>query len=228
MKKLLALLAVLSLVLTCCIMGIGTVAFAAEESSEDDFLAYDGVLEEYIGSGGDVVILASLGIKEIGANAFENNADITSLVIPEGVEVVGYWSFRNCTSLESITLPYSLEELAEHCFSSAPITEITIPGNVERVGYGAFSGCTYLEELTLSYGVKEIFPLAFQGTSMAKVVFPETVELICEGSSFGHNKNAEIGKIEYYICNPDCEIGSSADTSGEANKYQWKVTNTPW
>lgn len=141
MKRFLVVLSVLAILATCCIMGIGTVAFAAEESSPDDFLVFDGVLEEYVGAGGDVVIPASLGVKEIAANAFENNTDITSVVIPEGVEVVGYWSFRKCTSLEAITLPYSLCELAEHCFSSAPITEITIPGNVDVVGYGAFSSC---------------------------------------------------------------------------------------
>ncbi len=228
MKKLLSILAVLAIVLSCSVMGIGTVLAAPDESSEDDFMAFDGVLEEYVGAGGDVVIPASLGIKEIAAQAFANNTDITSIVIPEGVEIVGYWSFRACTSLESITLPYSLCELAEHCFSSAPITEITIPGNVEVVGYGAFSGCEYLEKLTLSYGVREIQVLAFQGTSMEKVVFPETVELICGGSSFGHNKNAGIGKIEYYICNPDCELGYAADTSAKAYKHEWTSEGSPW
>ena len=228
MKKLLSILAVLAIVLSCSVMGIGTVLAAPDESSEEDFMAFDGVLEEYVGAGGDVVIPASLGIKEIAAQAFANNTDITSIVIPEGVEIVGYWSFRACTSLESITLPYSLCELAEHCFSGAPITEITIPGNVETVGYGAFSGCEYLEKLTLSYGVREIMVLAFQGTSMEKVVFPETVELICGGSAFGHNKNAGIGKIEYFICNPDCELGYMADTSAKAYKHEWKGESTPW
>ena len=112
MKKLLSILAVLAIVLSCSVMGIGTVLAAPDESSEDDFMAFDGVLEEYVGAGGDVVIPASLGIKEIAAQAFANNTDITSIVIPEGVEIVGYWSFRACTSIESITLPYSLCELA--------------------------------------------------------------------------------------------------------------------
>ncbi len=227
MKKILSVLAVLTIVFSCSVLGIGTVLAAPAESSEEDFLAFDGVLEEYVGAGGDVVIPASLGIKEIAAHAFENNTDITSLVIPEGVEIVGYWSFRECTSLESVTLPYSLCELAEHCFSSAPITAITIPGNVERVGYGAFSGCTYLKDLTLSYGVKEIMVLSFQGTSIEKFVFPETVELIC-GGSLTNNRDASIGKIEYYICNPNCEVGPHIENSLKANKYEWSGEYTPW
>ena len=220
MKKLLSILAVLAIVATCCMMGVGT-AFAAEESSEDDFLVFDGVLEEYVGDGGDVVIPASLGVKEVAAQAFQNNLDITSIVFPEGVEVIGYWSVRGCENLEQVILPYTLEELAEHCFSSAAITEIVIPGNVEIVGYGAFSGCTYLEKITISYGVREIQVLSFQATAAPEVVFPETVELICGGSFTNLNYN---GKYEYTICNPDCEIGSGADTSAKAYKHQWTYT----
>ena len=91
------------------------------------------------------------GVKEIAAHAFETNLDITSLVIPEGVEVIGYWSVRHCDNLEYVKLPYTLEELAEHCLSSAAITEIEIPGNVDTIGYGAFSGCTLLEKITISF-----------------------------------------------------------------------------
>ena len=222
MKRFLALLAVLVLVLTCSMMGIGTVASAAAESPEEDFLVYDGVLEEYVGPGGDVVIPASLGVTEIAAQAFYNNLDITSIVIPEGVEVVGYWAFNGCENNESVTLPYSLEELAEHCFTSNSITEIVIPGNVDIVGYGAFSGCTFLEKITLSYGIKEIQVFAFQATAAPEVVFPETVELIC-GASFV-NLNYD-GKYEYTICNPDCEIGPGATTSQAAYKHQWTYTN---
>ena len=222
MKKLLALLAVLALVLTCSMIGIGTVVSAAEESPEEDFLVYDGVLEEYVGPGGDVVIPASLGIKEIAANAMQNNLDITSLVIPEGVEVVGYWSVRGCKNLEHVELPYTLEELAEHCFSTAPITEIVIPGNVEIIGYGAFSGCTLLEKITISYGVREIMVLAFQATAATELIFPETVELIC-GSAFVNTQAS--GKIKVTICNPDCEVGPHVEGSKKAYSHAWTATN---
>ena len=224
MKKLLSLLAALAILITCCVMGIGTVATAAVESPEEDFMVFDGVLEEYVGAGGDVVIPASLGVKEIAANAFENNMDITSLVIPEGVEVVGYWSIKGCKNLESITLPYSLCELAEHCLSSAALTEVVIPGNVERIGYGAFSGCTYLEKITISYGVKEIMVLAFQATAATELIFPETVELIC-GTAFVNLQTS--AKYKIIICNPDCEVGPYVEGSKKAQQYQWVKTNEP-
>ena len=39
--------------------------------------------------GGDIVIPESLGVKEIATRAFAQNNDITSVVIPEGVEIIG-------------------------------------------------------------------------------------------------------------------------------------------
>jgi len=224
MKKLLSILAVLAIVCTCCIMGVGTALAAPAESSEDDFLVYDGVLEEYVGNGGDIVIPASLGIKEIAAQAFAENLDLTSLIIPEGVESIGYWSVKDCTNLEKVVLPYSLEELAEHCFSGAAITEIVIPGNVEVIGYGAFSGCKFLENATISYGVKEILPLAFQTTSIHELVFPESVELIC-GLSFMNM--IYDGKYEYIFANPDVEVGDYAKTAQASEKHKWEAKKAP-
>ena len=88
---------------------------------------FDGVLEEYIGPGGDVVIPASLGVTEIAADSIRLNKDITSIVIPEGVEVIGLRAFYECENLTSITLPYSLYELGQECFNSCNLTSILIP-----------------------------------------------------------------------------------------------------
>ncbi len=227
MKKFLSLLAVLALVLSCTVMGIGTVASAAEESPEEDFLVYDGMLEEYVGAGGDVVIPASLGIVEIGERAFYENEDIVSLVIPEGVEAIGSFCFYACKNLEKLTLPYSLYEIGTHAFSQTALTEVTIPGNVDYVPYGCFSGSSLLKDVKLSYGVKEVWTGAFNTNSIQKIVFPETVEVIC-GHSMTLCKDASVGRIEVYICNPDCEIGVASDNIDNVKKGAWDKEVTPW
>lgn len=227
MKKILSLLFVLAIILSTCVLGIGTVASAATESAEEDFSVFEGILEEYLGAGGDVVIPASLGVKEIAAQAFFSNKDITSLVIPEGVEVIGEKAFSQCANIELLTLPYSLEEIGSHAFSRVAVTKLTIPGNVEVVEYGAFVGAEYLTELTLSYGVKEILPLAFSLCAVERVVFPETVELIC-GFSFSNNKNGEARGFEWIICNPSCEITGYADTARKSFNHEWISNKTPW
>jgi hypothetical protein len=40
----------------------------------------------------------------LGENAFKNRADLTSIVIPEGVTTIGTLAFASCESLVSIFL----------------------------------------------------------------------------------------------------------------------------
>ncbi|MBQ6815787.1 MAG: leucine-rich repeat domain-containing protein [Clostridia bacterium] len=204
MKKLLSISLCVLMLLSASVMGIGTVLAAPAESSEDDFVVFDGVLEEYIGAGGDVVIPASLGIKEIASAAFIKNTDITSVVIPEGVHTIGR-AFEDCTNLESVTLPYSLQQLTggNNFANCTSLTSITIPGKLRVVPTWSFFGCTALEEIILSYGVEEIHSQAF-GKVTCDVVFPETVKYIY-GTAF-NIQTSEDGAT-YTICNPNCTIG---------------------
>ena len=223
MKKVISLLVVFALVLACCLIGINTVVFAAEESPEADFVTFNGVLEEYVGPGGDVVIPASLGIKEIAAQAFYQNMDVISIVIPEGVEIIGGAAFSGCENLVAATLPYSLYEIGQTAFSKCALTEILIPGNLKIIPFGTFSfNC--LTKIEFSYGVEEIQSSAFNHNFICDVVFPETVELIC-GFSFVFPQNS--GSWEFTICNPDCEVGYYADTVKKNAEHSWDTTTCP-
>jgi hypothetical protein len=73
---------VLSIVFLCTLAQ--DIAFA----ENTDFVVKDGVLAEYNGSGGKVVIPGDLGITAIGDNVFKNNDSLTSIVIPSGVKTM--------------------------------------------------------------------------------------------------------------------------------------------
>ena len=66
-------------------------------SNASDFIIEDGVLTEYVGPGGDVVIPA--GVTSIGDKTFWNCRDLTSAVIPGSVTHIGKYAFRNCRFL---------------------------------------------------------------------------------------------------------------------------------
>ena len=222
MKKILAVLVTLIIVFSSCLVGLTTVASALEESPEADFMAFDGVIEEYVGPGGVVVIPQVIGgekVTEIAARAFFGNKDITAVHIPEGVETIGYNAFQNCENLETVTLPYSLYELPASIFAGCGITEITIPGNVRYVGNWCFSGCN-LTKIVISYGVEQIHTQAFVGNPGVDVVFPETVSVI-GASAFG--PQADSARVTYTICNPDCEVGVATKNNNvqEFEKNEW-------
>lgn len=50
-------------------------------------------------------------VKTIGTNAFREWKNITSLVIPEGIEDIGPHAFRYCTSLKKVSLPSTLKSI---------------------------------------------------------------------------------------------------------------------
>ena len=79
----------------------------------------------YVGKKKQVEIPATLGnrpLTQIADRAFENNLNVESIVIPEGVEYVGWFAFSGCISLKSITVPKSVNKIEYGCFENCPST----------------------------------------------------------------------------------------------------------
>lgn len=92
-------------------------------------------------------------VKNIKSAAFFRSQNLTSIVIPEGVESFGYASFKDCSNLVSITLPNSLCSIGERAFvGCVSLTSITIPSKVTYIGDEAFEYCYSLESLVVDDG----------------------------------------------------------------------------
>ena len=136
MKKFIAFILALAVI---CPLG-GNMEFsdtlsicAAEASNESDFGFSNGAITGYTGTDTDIVIPSSINgeaVTSIADWTFANCTSITSITIPEGVESIGYYAFMNCTSLETVNLPAS----------------------VNQIVYDAFFGCTSLAEINVSEG----------------------------------------------------------------------------
>ena len=80
-----------------------------------------------------------------GANVNRNqgafiSCGLTSIVIPEGVTVVGDNAFNGCAALASVTLPSTLTTIGSSAFGSCTaLTSISIPSAVTSIGDYAFA-----------------------------------------------------------------------------------------
>ncbi len=170
-KKLCAALLSLSLCLGLCI----SVASAAE----GDFVIEDGVLVEYTGAGGTVVVPD--GVIEIGAEAFYGFLNEFSprfeVVLPDSVKVIGERAFME-SYLSSINLPEGLTTIEDEAFSECTqLTSIDLPDSLKTIGYAAFDYCTKLSSVTLPSGLKEIGQNAFSFCPISRVDVPAGVTL---------------------------------------------------
>ena len=84
----------------------------AETENRWDFDANDYALDGYNGPGGDVVVpdfIDGMPVEILGAYAFRENNELTSLVLPETLRQVENSAVSFCEELRSLTLPFGLQ-----------------------------------------------------------------------------------------------------------------------
>lgn len=55
-------------------------------------------------------------LREIGANAFENNYALSRVIIPDGVKSIGEKAFYRCEKLKSVAVPKSVSDIGDKAF----------------------------------------------------------------------------------------------------------------
>jgi hypothetical protein len=93
-------------------------------------------------------------VTSIADSGFQNCNKITSVVLPNTIEVIDCWAFSYCTSLKKVSLPKSLTEICSWAFyGCSSLERLDIPRNVKTFGWGVLSGdCNQLKEITVADG----------------------------------------------------------------------------
>lgn len=113
-----------------------------------EFIIKNGVLKEYIGNGGNVVIPND--ITKIGNFAFYKCKSLTSVVIPEKTISIGKYAFYGCSSLTSVVIPNSVTHIGAYAFSDCDsLTSVVTPNSVTSIGYRAFYECSSLTDIVV-------------------------------------------------------------------------------
>ena len=170
-------------------------------------------------------------IKGVVSSAFNGKKSLRSIILPEGITVIGKSAFLN-SGLEAITLPESLEGIGQSVFSGTQLKEITIPANVRALGTSAFEGSdagTMPLEKVIFKGSKimDIEPYTFKNcVKLKEITLPESLTIIEYGAFFGCSSLTkvvipdnvfEIGKTAFLGCTSltEATIGRSVRSIGE-------------
>lgn len=135
-------------------------------------------------------VILSNGIVRIGSGpwqgCFSECSDLEYIELPESIEELGYDVFRGCKSLKEIRIPSKVVSVKDGSFSECVLLESVDLSNVREIGSAAFSRCTSLESVIIPDEVERIKSLAFRDCkSLASISFPDKVESIGSNSFEG-------------------------------------------
>ena len=92
-------------------------------------------------------------VSTIGQNAFRNCTKLESAKLEsQNLTSIGETAFYNCSALKEILLPSGLETIGYDAFSFCPIETITLPASVESINERAFYRCSKLKEFQVAEG----------------------------------------------------------------------------
>ena len=92
-------------------------------------------------------------VTKIGARAFYECAELTSVRLSDNITEIGDDAFIRCRKLKDINIPKNLQRLGEYAFvACCGIEELALPKTLTKIGDGAFYGCLGLRTLTVEAG----------------------------------------------------------------------------
>ena len=100
----------------------------------------NGILNKYMGPGGDVVIPAD--VTKIGNSAFYGCTGLQSVTIPKGVTEIGWGTFDGCTGLQSVTILEGVTAIGNYAFAECTgLTSVVLPKSVTEIDESVFMDC---------------------------------------------------------------------------------------
>jgi uncharacterized repeat protein (TIGR02543 family) len=148
----------------------------------------------------------SEGTIKIPSNAFYGFSNLTTIILPDEVEMIGSNAFNGCSALINFDTPNNLLSIGNSAFEGCSalnalnfysnltyignaafkncygITEINVPSNVTFIGNETFSGCSSLINIELYESLNSIGNYAFQNcSSLTELTIPASVTTIGTG-----------------------------------------------
>ena len=171
------------------------------------------------------------------ANIFDGTGitkeKISSIVLQNGFTSIDDEAFKDCTNLESITIPSTVRSIGYSAFDSCKLTKVTIPDGVRKINIKTFFRCTALKSVTIPDSVTEIDQKAFEGCeALPSITLPpnltkilnqvfykcyslKTVTIPSKVTSIGNMAFASCSSLKIVILNNSANLVISYTAFGE-------------
>ena len=143
------------------------------------------------------------GVTEIGKDVFQGCVGLTKVTIPDSVKKIGTWSFYMCKSLKNVDIPANME-IGDSSFRQSGLEQVTVSGG--SVGNYAFHRIDNLKKISIN--CETIGEEAFSGCDyLTDITLGENVKTL--------------GDKVFYTCDAleRVEIPSTVTDIGEKTFY---------
>ena len=118
------------------------------------------------------------------------------IVLPDGIEMVDEYAFKDCCSVEKVYIPSSVKKLGKHAFEGCTslikveiestnlsslqeytflgckkLIDIHMPDSISEIGRGVFNNCSSIKSLRLPKGLKKIDDWNFQNCPSLETIW---------------------------------------------------------
>ena len=134
---------------------------------------------------GSITIPSTLdgkAVVSLANEAFKSASEVTEIVVPSSVKIIGYKAFENCTKLNKVNLG-SVEDISFSIFKGCTsLTELTIPKTLKK---GSVTPCLdnqNITKITFEDGLTIIPDYLCANTGITEIVVPSSVKTIGQSS----------------------------------------------
>lgn len=193
---------------------------------ETGFVIENGILTKYEGS--DAVVTIPDGVVKIGEHTFENNKNITDIVMPDSIVSIGQNAFEGCIKLKSVIFSKNIKTI-EYCafLDCKALKELCLPDTLETVESGAFAGCVKLSKITCDSKVFKsgANPFSHFDTPECKKLFDKNGFLVFANVLYQYNGDDKIISVPEGVTEIAC--GAFHRSGFGAEKSQLKKIVLP-
>lgn len=119
--------------------------------------------------------------------------------IADGVEVIYSRAFADCSKIQKVYVPSSVNEVGSYAFNRSSVSVLNLPNTIEKIGEYAFSSCGSISSLVIPNSTTRIENgMASYCDNIAYLRIPQSIEYIGL-SAFAGCKS--LGEIECWVKN---------------------------
>ena len=138
------------------------------------------------------------GVQVVGYDAFHGCTSMTSAVFPSTLYAIRARGFQDCTALTSIELPNGFVELGTQAiYGCTNLSSVKLPNTVTTIPYECFMSCGTIGSLEIGTGITSIADRAFRSTRIGVLTIHATTPPTLGGNNGIDSSN--IGYIVIYV-----------------------------